>query len=251
MRNPLRDRGGTDGSRSITRQLIPAAERTHHFKEYPHAWMGVLTESPFNAKNLIYAHSDRGFALISQRTPELQRMTFQVAPDEDVQSWSDRKVWDELQSRTAAAGVLELNEGPVIERTLLGFRSFVSTPMRWQNLVLAGDAAHTVPPTGAKGLNAAVNDIRILHECLVTYFGGEPNALDDYSNRALKRIWKVENFSYWMTQMLHKPDSGNTFDLERQLGELETITSSKIGQAYLAECYTGWPNHSVGDRSRR
>lgn len=237
---------GADGSRSITRHLIPASERTHHFKEYPYAWFGVLTQSPFNAENLIYAHSDRGFALISQRTAELQRMCFQCAPDEDVQSWSDRRIWDELQARTAAAGIPELKEGPVLERTLLGFRSFVSTPMRWQNLVLAGDAAHTVPPTGAKGLNAAVNDIRILHECLVSYFGGDKGALESYSDRALKRIWKVENFSYWMTQMMHRPGSDNTFDLERQLGELETVTSSRIGQSYLAECYTGWPDQPVG-----
>lgn len=237
---------GTDGSRSICRFLIPESERKHHFKEYPFAWFGVLTHSPFSAPELIYAHSERGFALISQRTTEIQRLYFQCPVDEDVETWSDRQIWDELQARVAGNDGFELKEGPVFERTLLRFRSFVAEPMRWKNLVLAGDAAHTVPPTGAKGLNLAINDVRILAECLTTYLNGDKKGLDDYSDRALQRIWKSENFSYWMTQMLHTPDTGNSFDLGRQLGELDAVSSSKAGQTYLAESYTGWPDQRVG-----
>ena len=237
---------GTDGSRSICRFLVPEEQRVHHFKEYPFAWFGVLTHSPFSSDELIYAHSERGFALISQRTPEIQRLYLQCSVDEDVEAWSDRQIWDELQARVAGDDGFELKEGPVFERTLLRFRSFVAEPMRYANLVLAGDAAHTVPPTGAKGLNLAINDVRILHECLVEHFQGDRGALDTYSPQALKRIWKSENFSYWMTQMLHTPATGNSFDLGRQLGELEAVTSSPHGQAYLAECYTGWPQEALG-----
>lgn len=236
---------GTDGSRSICRFLIPERERVHHFKEYPFAWFGVNTDSPFSADELIYAHSERGFALISQRTPDIQRLYFQVPIDEDVETWSDRQIWDELQARVAGDDGFELKEGPVLERTLLRFRSFVAEPMRWNNLVLAGDAAHTVPPTGAKGLNLAINDVRILHECLVGHLGGDDKVLDTYGPRALNRIWKSENFSWWMTQMLHSPDTGNSFDFKRQLGELNAVTSSEAGQTYVAESYTGWPHHAL------
>ncbi|MFV0459752.1 MAG: 4-hydroxybenzoate 3-monooxygenase [Actinomycetales bacterium] len=237
---------GCDGSRSVCRYLIPEERRVHHFKEYPFAWFGVLTESPFNADELIYAHSERGFALISQRTPEIQRLYFQCGVDEDVEVWSERQIWDELQARVAGNDGFQLIEGPVFERTLLRFRSFVAEPMRWANLVLAGDAAHTVPPTGAKGLNLAINDVRVLAEPLIEHLSGaSETALDDYSPTVLERIWKSENFSYWMTQMLHTPDTNNTFDLKRQLGELTAITSSEAGQTYLAESYTGWPNQTL------
>ena len=174
---------------------------------YPFARFGVLSESPFSAPELIYAHSERGFALISQRTEEIQRLYFQCPVDEDVEEWSNQEIWDELQARVDGDDGFELKQGPIFERTLLRFRSFVAEPMRWGRLVLAGDAAHTVPPTGAKGLNLAINDVRILHECLVEALGkgGSLDALDAYSPRALDRIWKSENFSYWMTQMLHTP----------------------------------------------
>ena len=234
---------GTDGSRSICRFLIPENQRVHYFKEYPFAWFGVLSESPFNAPELIYAHSDRGFALISQRTEKIQRLYFQCPIDEDVELWSNQQIWDELQARVDGDDGFELTQGPIFERTLLRFRSFVAEPMRWGRLVLAGDAAHTVPPTGAKGLNLAINDVRILHECLVNALGqgGSLDALDAYGPRALDRIWKSENFSYWMTQMLHTPVEGVSFDLKRQIGELNAVVSSTAGQTYLAESYTGWP----------
>jgi p-hydroxybenzoate 3-monooxygenase len=238
---------GTDGSHSVCRFLIPDNQRVHYFKEYPFAWFGVLSESPFSAPELIYAHSERGFALISQRTEAIQRLYFQCAVDEDVERWSNQQIWDELQARVDGDDGLELQQGPIFERTLLRFRSFVAEPMRWGRLVLAGDAAHTVPPTGAKGLNLAINDVLILHECLVDALGhgSSLNALDAYSPRVLDRIWKSENFSYWMTQMLHTPVGGVGFDLKRQIGELSAIVSSEAGQTYLAESYTGWPGQKL------
>jgi p-hydroxybenzoate 3-monooxygenase len=238
---------GADGSRSICRFLIPEKHRVHYFKEYPFAWFGVLSESPFNAPELIYAHSDRGFALISQRTEKIQRLYFQCPIDEDVELWSNQQIWDELQARVDGDDGFELQQGPIFDRTLLRFRSFVAEPMRWGRLVLAGDAAHTVPPTGAKGLNLAINDVRILHECLVNALGqgGSLDALDAYGPRALDRIWKSENFSYWMTQMLHTPVEGVGFDLKRQIGELNAVVSSKAGRTYLAESYTGWPGQEL------
>jgi p-hydroxybenzoate 3-monooxygenase len=238
---------GADGSRSICRFLIPEIQRVHYFKEYPFAWFGVLSESPFNAPELIYAHSDRGFALISQRTETIQRLYFQCPIDEDVELWSNQQIWDELQARVDGDDGFELKRGPIFDRTLLRFRSFVAEPMRWGRLVLAGDAAHTVPPTGAKGLNLAINDVRILHECLVNALGrgGSLDALDAYGPRALDRIWKSENFSYWMTQMLHTPVDGVSFDFKRQIGELTAVASSKAGRTYLAESYTGWPDQKL------
>jgi p-hydroxybenzoate 3-monooxygenase len=238
---------GTDGSRSICRFLIPEIQRVHYFKEYPFAWFGVLTESPFSAPELIYAHSERGFALVSQRTEAIQRLYFQCPIDEDVELWSNQQIWDELQARVDGDDGFELKQGPVFERTLLRFRSFVAEPMRWGRLVLAGDAAHTVPPTGAKGLNLAINDVRILSECLTEALGpgGSLDALDAYSARALDRIWKSENFSYWMTQMLHTPPGGVGFDLKRQIGELNAVVSSRAGKTYLAESYTGWPGQKL------
>ena len=181
--------------------------------------------------------------MISQRTDKIQRLYFQCPTDEDVELWSNQQIWDELQARVDGDDGFELKQGPIFERTLLRFRSFVAEPMRWGRLVLAGDAAHTVPPTGAKGLNLAINDVRILHECFVNALGqgGSLDALDAYSPRALDRIWKSENFSYWMTQMLHTPADSVGFDLKRQIGELNAIVSSTAGQTYLAESYTGWP----------
>jgi len=238
---------GADGSRSICRFLIPESRRVHYFKEYPFAWFGVLSESPFNALELIYAHSERGFALISQRTEKIQRLYFQCPIDEDVELWSNQQIWDELQARVDGDDGFELKQGPIFARTLLRFRSFVAEPMRWGRLVLAGDAAHTVPPTGAKGLNLAINDVRILHECLVNALGqgGSLDGLDAYGPRALDRIWKSENFSYWMTQMLHTPVDGVGFDLKRQIGELNAVVSSEAGRTYLAESYTGWPDQRL------
>ncbi len=239
---------GSDGSHSLCRKLIPDGERTQYFREYPFAWFGILSDSPFSAPELIYNHSPRGFALVSQRTEAIQRLYFQCPVDEDVSAWSQAQIWDELQARAAGPDGFELTEGPIFDRALLRFRSFVAEPMRWGRLVLAGDAAHTVPPTGAKGLNLAINDVRVLHEVLVEALGSPTrlDALDHYGPRALERVWKSENFSYWMTQMLHTPAEGLGFDYKRQLGELTAIAQSRAGQTYLAESYTGWPLTAAG-----
>ncbi|GAA3666720.1 4-hydroxybenzoate 3-monooxygenase [Nocardioides ginsengisoli] len=233
---------GADGSRSICRHEFPESLRRQFFREYPFAWFGILCEAPPSSEELIYSHSERGFALISQRTETLQRMYFQCDPAEDVADWSDDRIWEELQARVGANGYV-LKEGPITSKTVLPFRSFVQEPMRHGNLVLAGDAAHTVPPTGAKGLNLALADVRVLAEQLERHLrGGAPDALDQYAERALQRVWKAQHFSYWMTTMLHRLPDASDFDVRRQVGELTSVVGSTAGSTYLAEGYTGWPS---------
>jgi len=234
---------GADGSRSICRDHVEG--RSRYVREYPFAWFGILCEAPRSAPELVYARSDRGFALISQRTDTVQRMYFQCDPDEDANAWSDDRIWSELQARLAGPDGFALVEGPVIERTVLPFRSFVQAPMRSGRLLLAGDAAHTVPPTGAKGLNLALADTRVVAEVVERAIGaGDLDALDTYTDRALQRVWKAQHFSYWMTTMLHRApgqQEHRDFDELRQLGELTSLVSSEAGATYLAEGYTGWP----------
>ncbi|MGQ4615411.1 4-hydroxybenzoate 3-monooxygenase [Nocardia sp. R7R-8] len=232
---------GADGSRSVCRKLVDGAAQ--YFREYPFAWFGVLVEAPPSAPELIYTRSAQGFALISQRTQTVQRMYFQCDPSEDPSAWSDDRIWDQLQTRLAGADGFTLHEGAVIERTVLPFRSFVQTPMRHGRLLLAGDAAHTVPPTGAKGLNLALADVRVLAESVERALRhGDDDALTTYTDRALARVWKAQHFSYWMTTLLHRDASASEFDERRQLGELDSVIGSAAGTAYLAEGYTGWPN---------
>ncbi|HEX2893226.1 MAG TPA: 4-hydroxybenzoate 3-monooxygenase [Marmoricola sp.] len=230
---------GADGSRSVTRKLVE--DRRQFFREYPFAWFGILCEAPPSAPELIYTRSDRGFALISQRTESIQRMYFQCDPTEDVDDWSEDRIWAELQARLAGEDGFRLQEGRIFEKTVLPFRSFVCEPMRSGTLLLAGDAAHTVPPTGAKGLNLALADVRVLAEAIQASLGGDARALDDYTDRALARVWKAQHFSYWMTTMLHRQPDTSDFDERRQLAELESLVASPRGAAYLAEGYTGWP----------
>ncbi len=235
---------GADGSRSICRRSFPEARRRQYSREYPFAWFGILCQAPPSAPELIYNHSDRGFALISQRTESLQRMYFQCDVDTDVAAWSDDRVWDELQSRVGANGYT-LQQGPITSKSVLPFRSFVQEPMRHGNLLLAGDAAHTVPPTGAKGLNLALADVRVLAEELERAVAKkDASLLDHYTTRALGRVWKAQHFSYWMTTMLHLGADATPFDVRRQIGELSMVTSSRAGSTYLAEAYTGWPTPS-------
>jgi p-hydroxybenzoate 3-monooxygenase len=231
---------GADGSHSMCRLEVPETLRQHYVREYPFAWFGILAEAPKSAPELIYTHSPRGFALISQRTDTLQRMYFQCDPEEDADSWSDDRIWSELQARVAGPDGLTLHEGAITSKTVLRFRSFVAEPMRYGRLLLAGDAAHTVPPTGAKGLNLALADVRVLAELLERTLNGD-DVLDEYGPRALARVWKAQHFSYWMTSMLHTIPGANAFDLRRQLGELDAVTTSTAGSTYLAESYTGWP----------
>jgi p-hydroxybenzoate 3-monooxygenase len=232
---------GADGSRSHCRVQMPEADRNWYFHEYPFAGFGILAEAPRSSDELIYANSANGFALISQRTETVQRMYFQCDPDEDVNNWSEERIWDAFRARVNGNG-FELKEGPVIDKTVLKFRSFVHAPMRHGKLFLAGDAAHTVPPTGAKGLNLAIHDVKVLFEGLDSHYNGGSSALlDAYSDRALERVWKAQQFSYWMTSMLHTPADADDFSRARQLGELNSVVSSRHGMAYLAEAYTGWP----------
>jgi 2-polyprenyl-6-methoxyphenol hydroxylase-like FAD-dependent oxidoreductase len=233
---------GADGSRSYCRHQIPEAARKTYFNEYPFAWFGILTEAPRSAPELIYANSAHGFALISQRTDTVQRMYFQCDPTTNPADWTDEQIWEQLRLRVNGNG-FELKEGPVTDKVVLPFRSFVQTPMRHGNLFLAGDAAHTVPPTGAKGLNLAFSDVRVLFESLDSYFkSGSTALMDTYSDRALDRVWKAQYFSYWMTTLLHTvpTESNHEFFRARQLGELRSLLESERGRAYIAECYTGW-----------
>ncbi|MDX8051600.1 4-hydroxybenzoate 3-monooxygenase [Lentzea sp. BCCO 10_0798] len=234
---------GADGSRSICRAEVPEALRRHSSREYPFAWFGIITEAPRSAPELVYAHSPRGFALISQRTETHQRMYFQCDPETNAAAWSDDRIWEELQARVAGPDGFTLNEGPITEKTVLRFRSFVAEPMRHGNLLLAGDAAHTVPPTGAKGLNLALADVGVLSEVIErALLKNDPDALDEYGPRALERVWKAQHFSYWMTTMLHALPAATDFDVRRQLGELASVVGSEAGSRYLAEGYTGcWP----------
>lgn len=232
---------GCDGSGGVSRWAIPEDLRTDHFRAYPFGWFGILAEASPSADELIYANSDRGFALISSRTPTVQRMYFQCDPVESAEDWSEDRIWAELQARVAGDG-FSLNEGPIFQRSVVPMRSYVCEPMSYGRLFLAGDAAHTVPPTGAKGLNLAVADVAVLSRALERFFStGATEPLENYSATALRRVWRAQHFSYWMTSMLHRHPEASEFDRNRQLGELDLVTGSRAGAAYLAEAYTGWP----------
>jgi p-hydroxybenzoate 3-monooxygenase len=234
---------GADGSHSMTRSSV--ADRKDYFRQYPFAWFGILCEAPPSAPELIYTRSDRGFALISQRTDSVQRMYFQCSPDESVDDWSEDRIWAELQARLAGADGFALKEGRIFDKTVLPFRSYVCEPLRHGNLLLAGDAAHTVPPTGAKGLNLALADVRVLAEVLESaVLKNDKSALDGYTSRALARVWKAQYFSNWMTTMLHALPDASDFDVRRQLAELTAVVDSEHASRYLAESYTGWPTVS-------
>ncbi len=231
---------GADGSRSMTRDSVQ--DRTEYFRQYPFAWFGILCEAPPSAPELIYTRSERGFALVSQRTDAIQRLYFQCSPEESVDDWPEDRIWSELQARLAGEDGFVLTEGRIFDKSVLPFRSYVCEPMRHGNLLLAGDAAHTVPPTGAKGLNLALADVRVLAEVLErAVLKNDRSALDEYTGRALARVWKAQHFSYWMTTMLHALPDASDFDVRRQLGELSSVVGSEHGRRFLAEAYTGWP----------
>ncbi|SDY63120.1 4-hydroxybenzoate 3-monooxygenase [Herbiconiux ginsengi] len=230
---------GADGSRSVVRATVSGARDGGYFREYPFAWFGILCEAPPSADELIYSNSAEGFALISQRSPEVQRMYFQCDPDTDPAALDDAEIWRTLQSRVPGT---ELHEGPIFQRDVLRFRSSVARRLRAGRTALVGDAAHTVPPTGAKGMNLAIADVVLLADALEALFGvSDERPLDSFEERALSRIWKAQHFSWWMTNMLHVAPGASDFDRRRQLGELRSVVESEAGRAYLAEGYTGWP----------
>jgi len=232
---------GCDGFHGICRPSIPRGVLTAYDRIYPFAWLGILAEAPPSSEELIYCYHDRGFALLSMRSPTLSRLYLQCAPDELIENWSDEKIWRELQTRLACPG-WTLTEGPIVQKGIAGMRSFVVEPMQYGRLFLAGDAAHIVPPTGAKGLNLAVADVRVLARAIAEFYrSGDRSMLERYSETCLRRVWKVQRFSWWMTSMLHRFDSDNAFDQRRQIGELDYVTSSRAASQSLAENYVGLP----------
>jgi p-hydroxybenzoate 3-monooxygenase len=233
---------GCDGSRTYTRFLIPEGTiRTDFFRQYPFAWFGILAEAPPSSDELIYAHSDRGFALISTRSPSVQRLYFQCDPGTNPDDWSEDQIWEELQARVAGAGAT-VKTGPIFSKAILQFRSFVCEPMQYGRLFLAGDAAHTVPPTGAKGLNLAVADVHVLDRALGAFYDAKDTGLlDAYTATVLKRVWRAQHFSWWMTSMLHRFSDATDFDLRRQVAELEMVTTSPSAAKVLADNYVGLP----------
>ena len=230
---------GCDGFHGVCRDAIPAGALETFDREYPFGWLGILAAVAPSIDELVYAHHERGFALLSLRSPELSRYYVQCRPDENLDEWPDDRIWEELQQRTAVQG-WTLEEGAILEKGVTGMRSFVAEPMQYGRLFLAGDAAHIVPPTGAKGLNLAINDVRILGEALIEWYGsGSTAALDGYSGACLRRVWRAEHFSWWMTSMLHKLDGDDLFDRKLQLSQLRYVTTSEAAARSLAENYVG------------
>lgn len=233
---------GCDGYHGVTRKSFPQGAITEYERVYPHGWLGVLSETPPVSDELIYSNHERGFALCSLRSLSRSRYYIQVANDEDPARWSDNAFWDELRRRLPPAAAETLVTGPSIEKTVAPLRSFVAAPLRFGRLFIAGDAAHIVPPTGAKGLNLAASDIHYLSTALIEYYStGDWDGLDRYSDRALARIWKAERFSWWMTNVLHRMPAHEPFDAQMQIAELSYIAESKAAQTALAENYVGLP----------
>jgi p-hydroxybenzoate 3-monooxygenase len=233
---------GCDGFHGVCRPTVSADALTMYDRIYPFAWLGILAEARPSSEELIYAYHERGFALQSMRSPSITRLYLQCAPDEQVENWPDRKIWDELEKRFATVDGWKLNQGPIVQKGITPMRSFVVEPMQFGSLYLAGDAAHIVPPTGAKGLNLAVADVRILARALTDYYAtGSRELLSHYSETCLRRVWKVQRFSWWMTSMLHRFSDENAFDQRRQLAELDYVTTSQAASQTLAENYVGLP----------
>jgi p-hydroxybenzoate 3-monooxygenase len=230
---------GCDGYHGVCRPSIPAGVLAEFSREYPFGWLGVLAAVPPSNDELVYSHHARGFALMSLRSPELSRLYLQCRPDEDLAEWPDARIWEELQTRLRLDG-WTLAEGPILEKGVTGMRSYVAEPMRFGRLFLAGDAAHIVPPTGAKGLNLALHDVSLLAEALVSWYrSGSTVLLDAYSDACLRRVWRAEHFSWWMTSMLHPVESADDFDLRLQLSQLRYVTTSTAAATSLAENYVG------------
>ncbi len=231
---------GCDGFHGACRASIPAGALRTYAREHPYAWLGVLAAVAPSSEELVYTHSERGFALLSLRSPTRSRLYLQVEPGEPLERWPDERIWDELRRRTAVPG-WTLAEGPVLERGVTGMRSFVAEPMRHGRLFLAGDAAHIVPPTGAKGLNLAVADAAVLAEALVSWYEtGSEALLERYSPTCLRRVWRAQHFASWMTSLLHRPPGGDAFELALQRAQLRYVVSSRAAAAGLAENYVGY-----------
>ncbi|CAJ0710400.1 MULTISPECIES: 4-hydroxybenzoate 3-monooxygenase [Ralstonia] len=233
---------GCDGFHGICRQAIPARRQAVFERVYPFAWLGILAQAKPAAEELIYANHDRGFALFSMRSPKITRLYLQCKPDENLAEWSDARIWDELHTRLENNDGWHLKEGPILQKSVTPMRSFVCETMQYGRLFLAGDAAHIVPPTGAKGMNLAVADVRVLAQALTARYKQSDTApLASYSERCLQRVWRAEHFSWWMTSMLHRFDDHTPFMQKLQRAELDYVTGSPAGARVLAENYVGLP----------
>jgi p-hydroxybenzoate 3-monooxygenase len=232
---------GCDGFHGVTRGAIPDGVLSVHEHVYPFAWLGILAQVAPSTDELIYCSHERGFALNSLRSPELSRLYLQVDPGDSIEEWPDERIWKELHTRFALDdGSWHLNEGPIVDKAITPMRSFVVEPMQHNRLYLAGDAAHIVPPTGAKGLNLAVHDVRVLADALAEHYeSGSGAALDAYSETCLRRVWRVQHFSWWMTSMLHRVPDADTFEQRLQRAQLDYVTRSRAGAQTLAENYVG------------
>jgi p-hydroxybenzoate 3-monooxygenase len=233
---------GCDGFHGVCRSAIPQERRTDYQHVYPFGWFGILAEAPRVTEELIYTRHERGFALVSTRSPELQRLYFQCDPRDDEDRWSDERIWEEFRARLGGDDGFRVAEGPIVQKGIVAMRSFVIDPMQHGRLFLAGDAAHIVPPTGAKGMNLAVADVRVLSRALAEFFtSGRHDLLDRYSATCLRRVWLAERFSRWMTAVTHRDEASDAFTNRLQLAELEYVTSSRAAAISLAENYVGLP----------
>ena len=231
---------GCDGFYGLSRASFPEGSYKEYEQKYPFGWFGILAEAPPSAEELIYTLHERGFALISTRSADIQRMYFQCDPDDDTDNWSDEQIWEELQTRVATDEDWTLNEGPIVEKSVVAMRSFAVEPMQYGRLFLAGDSAHIVTPTGAKGMNLAVRDVRNLAEALTAWYKkNDTGLLDGYSDVCLHRAWKTQRFSWWMTSMLHRFPDDDGFQHNLQLAELDYVTNSQAAATSLAENYVG------------
>ena len=232
---------GCDGFHGICRRAVPAGALTIRQRGYPYAWLGIRAAVPPSTDELIYAHHARGFALHSLRSRTTSRLYLQVSLDERIEAWPDERIWDELARRFELPG-WTLRRGPVLDKTITPMRSFVAAPMRYGRLFLAGDAAHIVPPTGAKGLNLALADVSVLAPALERLLHGDPSLAGAYSATCLDRVWRSTHFSWWMTTMLHRTPGADDMEAELQLAQLRYVTASRAAAASLAENYTGYPD---------
>jgi p-hydroxybenzoate 3-monooxygenase len=232
---------GCDGFHGVCREAIPAGVLTAYENVYPFAWLGILAAVAPSVEEVTYAYHERGFALHSLRSPEISRLYLQCRPDEDIETWPDERIWQELQTRFSTRDGWALQSGPVLEKGITTMRSFVTEPMQYGRLFLAGDAAHIVPATGAKGLNLAVADVKILAEALTTWYRtSDASLLDGYSAACLPRVWRAQHFSWWMTSMLHRfEDDVDGFQQKLQLSQLRYVCASTAAATSLAENYVG------------
>ncbi|HUA82873.1 MAG TPA: 4-hydroxybenzoate 3-monooxygenase [Bryobacteraceae bacterium] len=229
---------GCDGSHGVSRPSIPPAALNIFTRDYPFAWLGILAQAAPSSGELVYSLAERGFALFSMRSPEITRLYLQCSPEEDAGRWTDDAIWTELDARLATADGWRPHHGAILQKGVTGMRSVVVEPMRYGRLFLAGDAAHIVPPTGAKGLNLALADVKTLAAAIAAYYRGpRTDLLDQYSEQRARRVWQAQRFAWWMTSLLHR--TACAFDYRRQIAELEYVTRSRAAMTTLAENYVG------------